>query len=141
MNEPIMIFHVLIDRSQKSVLETNHGKAVIIPFTGYTESEHFSGRILPGACDVQTTDAAGIRHMCAKYMFEGTDGQGNACRLFVENNGYFEPGRNPKPFYAYPVFLSDSPYLSKLLERPVFRSEGHSTPEGVDIYIYNTEED
>ena len=108
MSAPVMTFHIIIDRNNISTLETGSSKAVIIPFGGYTESEYFKGRIRPGAADVQTTDAAGIRHMCAKYMFEGTDQKGNRCRLFVENNGYFERGSSPSPFHACPVFLSDS---------------------------------
>lgn len=141
MSAPVMTFHIIIDRTSISTLEAGNSKAVIIPFGGYTESEYFKGRILPGAADVQTVDAAGIRHMCAKYMFEGTDGQGNKCRLFVENNGYFEPGSSPSPFHACPVFLSDSEYLNDILAKPVYRAEGHSTKEGVDIRIYDVRRD
>lgn len=141
MSQPVMIFHVIIDRSAISELEAVNGKAVIIPFGGYTESEIFKGRILPGAADVQTLDASGIRHMCAKYMFEGIDQEGRKCRLFVENNGYFERNSQPSPFHAYPVFLSDSPYLNDLLGRAVYRSEGHPTKEGVDIRIFDVTKD
>ena len=137
MTSLIMTFHITIDRNAVSEVRTAGGMAKIIPFAGFVDSEHFKGKVLPGAADVQTTDAAGIRHMCAKYMFEGTDAEGRKCRLFVENNGYFEPGSRPKPFHACPAFMSDSPYLSDLLSRPVYRAEGHSTDAGVDIMIFD----
>ena len=137
MTSLIMTFHITIDRNAVSEVRTAGRMAKIIPFAGFVDSEHFKGKVLPGAADVQTTDAAGIRHMCAKYMFEGTDAEGRKCRLFVENNGYFEPGSRPKPFHACPTFMSDSPYLSDLLSRPVYRAEGHSTEAGVDIMIFD----
>ena len=133
MMKPLMVFHITIDRTKISRIEN---KAVIIPFGGYVKSDLFSGSILPGACDVQTYDAAGIRHMCAKYMFEGKDMNGQPCRLFVENNGWFEPGSRPAVFHATPTFMTDSEDLAEILERPCFRSEGHHSEAGVDIHIY-----
>ena len=137
MSSPLMTFHIIIERAGINELKAPNGAAVMIPFGGYTESEHFKGKILPGACDVQTVNAAQIRHMCAKYMFEGIDAEGRRCRLFVENNGYFEPMSRPEVFHACPSFLSDSPYLSELLSKPVYRSEGHGTASGVDILIFD----
>ncbi len=136
MCEPIMKFEIIINRDKVSHMHAPNGEVAIIPFTGYTESEWFTGKILPGAADVQVTNAAGIRHMCAKYMFEGVDAQGNACHLFVENNGYFEPESRPKPFHACPTFMSDSPLLTEKLSKAMYRAEGHSTAEGVEIRIF-----
>lgn len=137
MSEAIMTFHIIIDRDEISKLDNGIEQAVIIPFGGYTESELFKGKILPGAADVQTVNAAGIRHMCAQYMFEGIDAKGNKCHLFVQNNGYFEPASSPSPFHACPSFMSDSPYLSAILSKPVYRAEGHPAKGGVDILIFD----
>lgn len=139
MSEPIMKFEILINREKVSHMTAPNGKVTIIPFTGFCESALFTGKILPGAADVQVTNAAGIRHMCAKYMFEGQDAEGRPCHLFVENNGYFEPGSRPKPFHAYPTFMTDSPSLHQKLGKAVYRAEGHSTPEGVEIRIFDAE--
>jgi len=135
--EPIMIFHITLTGSDVSHMETKSGSAVIIPFTGYVESELFSGRVLPGAADVQTVNATGVRHMCAKYMFEGTDSAGKPCKLFVENNGYFERGSTQVPFEATPTFLTDSEVLAPYLHTARFRAEGHGSPVGVDIHIFD----
>lgn len=135
--EPIMIFHITITGSDVSHMEAGSGSAVIIPFTGYVESDLFTGRVLPGAADVQTVNAAGVRHMCAKYMFEGMDYTGSPCKLFVENNGYFERGSTQVPFEATPTFLTDSEALAPYFHTARFRAEGHGTPEGVDIRIFD----
>lgn len=137
MAEPVMEFHIVIQRGKISRLNSPSGKAVIIPFEGYVVSGLFTGRILPGAADVQTTNAAGIRHMCAKYMFEGTDEQGTFCHLFTENNGYFEKEPSGGVFHACPSFMSDSPVLNEKLSGPWFRAEGHPSEEGVIIKIFD----
>lgn len=138
----IMEFVVRLDRENISRVETPGEKVAMFPFTGYVESDLFTGRILPGAVDVQITNAAGIRHMCARYMFEGRDAQGTPCRLFVDNNGYFEPGREPAPvFHTCPVFYTDSPSLGPYLHQRRFRAEGRGTPEGVNIRIFDEEDE
>ncbi len=136
MDRMVMEFVITIDRDQISRMQAVNGKVTIIPFSGYTYSELFNGKILPGAADVQVTNAAGIRHMCARYMFEGKDFEGNPCHLFVDNNGYFEPGSEPSPFHACPVFMTDSAALSERLARNVYRAEGHPSANGVNIRIY-----
>ena len=139
---PIMEFIVRLDRENISRMETAAEKITMLPFTGYVESELFTGRILPGGVDVQITNAAGIRHMCARYMFEGTDSAGKPCRLFVDNNGYFEPNREPAPFFSTcPTFYTDSEELGKYLHQRRFRAEGHGTKEGVNILIFDVEKE
>ena len=137
MATPVMTFHITIDRSEVSSLESPAGQVRIIPFGGSVESELFTGTMRPGAADVQITDAAGCRHMCARYMFTGTDNTGKACSLFVDNNGWFERDHRPKPFEACPSFLTDSESLAPYLHSRRFRAEGHSSPEGVDILIFD----
>ncbi|MBO5568664.1 MAG: DUF3237 family protein [Clostridia bacterium] len=135
----IMTFHVSINRDDITEMIMPSGKVTFIPFEGHVESELFTGTIRPGAADVQVTNAAGIRHMQAKYIFDGTDKQGRHCHLYVENNGYFEPDSEPSPFHACPAMMSDSAELNRIISGVHFRAEGHGTPEGVDILIFDTE--
>ncbi len=139
--EPIMIFHITIDGKGVSALQAKTGGAVIIPFGGYVESPLFSGTVCPGAADVQTVNAAGVRHMCASYMFDGKDSEGNSCHLFVRNDGYFPRDSRPGPFDATPTFLTDSPILGAYLHTARFRSEGHMTEAGVDIRVFDVEKE
>lgn len=133
----IMEFVISIKRDDISTMATNRGKVTMIPFDGYVDSKLFTGKILPGGVDVQITNAAGIRHMCARYMFEGVDETGEPCYLFVDNNGYFEPNHEPSPFFTYPTFISDSEVLDSYLRQGRFRAEGHSTKDGVIIKVFD----
>lgn len=134
----IMEFNIIIKGEEISSMDSTSGNITIIPFGGDVHSELFTGEIRPGAADVQVSNPAGIRHMCAKYMFTGKDISGNPCSLFVENNGYFEPESTPGIFHAYPVFMTDSATLAPYLTQNRFRSEGHPQKEGVLIKIYDT---
>lgn len=137
---PVMTIHVLIDRSNCPEMEMPDGKVKIIPFTGTVDGRLFRGTVMPGAADVQVTNPAGVRHMCAQYMLEGRDAAGNDCHIFVENHGYFERGHRPSPFEAWPTFRTDSPALRSYLQGMHFRAEGHRNQQGVDIKIFDTDE-
>lgn len=136
--DPILTIHVQVDKANCSRMEMPDGSVNIIPFSGTAEGSLFHGKVLPGAADVQITNPAGVRHMCAQYMLEGTDNTGAACRIFVENHGYFERDRHPKPFETWPLLRTDSAALRGYLHGTHFRAEGHSTEVGVDILIFDT---
>lgn len=136
---PIMVIHVQIDRSNCPEMIMPDGRVKIIPFTGRVDGPLFQGRIMPGAADVQVTNPAGVRHMCAQYLMEGQDETGAPCHIFVENHGYFERDHRPKPFEAWPTFRTDSPALRPYLQGMHFRAEGFSNETGVDIRIFDTD--
>ena len=133
----IMQFDIVIDGADVTEMTTKNGAVVYIPFTGSVESELFCGTIRPGAADIQVVNPAGVRHMCAKYIFEGTDRTGAPCHLYVENNGYFEKGGMSMPFDATPTFWTDSDELADYLHGAHFRAEGHPAPQGVTIKIFD----
>ncbi len=137
--EPVIIIHVEIDRSNCPEMTMPDGKVKIIPFAGTADSELFKGRIMSGAADVQVTNPAGVRHMCAQYMIEGKDITGKDCHIFVENHGYFERDHRPSPFETWPTLRTDSPTLRKHFQGINFRAEGHHTEQGVDIKIFATD--
>ncbi|MBQ9008208.1 MAG: DUF3237 family protein [Clostridia bacterium] len=137
MTDPIMLIHVRLEREQISRMKSACGEVTMLPFSGTVESELFTGTILPGGVDVQVTDPAGCRHLCARYMLEGVDREGNSCRIYVDNNGWFRP-EETDIITACPRFMTDSPVLADILSRPVYRSEVHGTEAGVDIHIFDT---
>lgn len=138
MDKLIMKFQIFCDEKQISNMESPYGCVTVIPFTGRTESEIFTGEILPGAVDVQIETQDHVRNLCAKYMFQGKDQKGNDCKLFVENNGYTQPVNQQDPYInAYPRFLTDSPELGNYLCQNRFRSEVQGTDQGVEIRIYD----
>ena len=138
MEKLVFDFRIEIHNDRISDLNATNGKVCMIPFGGWVDSELFKGTILPGAVDVQVENAAGIRHMCARYMFEGVDYTGAKCRLFVDNNGYFEPNsQNQGPFKTCPTFMTDSNALSDYLEGAHFRAEGHMKEDGLHIMVFD----
>lgn len=142
MEKLVFDFQIHTDDSQVSELRATNGIVLMIPFGGHVESELFTGNILPGGIDVQVENAARIRHMCARYMFEGVDYTGTPCRLFVDNNGYFEPNtRNFNPFRTCPTFMTDSKALAPYLEGAHFRAEGHIKEDGLHILVFDTREE
>ena len=136
--KPILTIHVTIDPTNMPHLEMPDGQVTMIPFSGEAEGPLFSGKVMPGATDVQITDPAGVRHMCAQYMLEGTDYEGQPCHVFIENHGYFQRGCDPKPFEACPVIRTDSKALRLYFQANRFRAEGHAAEYGVDILIFDS---
>ena len=113
------------------------GEVVCIPFGGHAKGEKFEGDVRPGACDVQTVNLSGVRHMCARYMIAGKDFTGADCQLFVENNGWFQDPMEPGAgFQTVPTLWTDSAALAPIVHRNAFTGEGVIGPEGLVIKLY-----
>ena len=132
----ILEIRVTIDSREISRLSGQGGSVVLIPFGGSVTGEIFSGRICPGGVDVQRVNLSGVRHMLARYMLEGTDRTGADCRIYIENNGWFDTGTVPKTFRTVPTFLTDSAALAPYLHRNCFIGEGIPDDQGVLIRLY-----
>ncbi len=137
MEKLIMELHVKLRENEINAIDNGMQKVVFLPFDGTIDSDIFKGEVLPGGVDVQVTDPSGIRRLCAKYLLKGIDMDGKECSIFVENNGYFEPGSDPMPFRAHPVFITDSKALLPYLSQDRFYAEGHPAEGGVIIKIFD----
>ena len=133
----IMEVHVISDGKDVSVLKGPAGEVVMIPFGGTVEGEIFNGVVRPGGADCQRVNLAGVRHMSARYMLEGTDYTGEKCHIFVENNGYFT--QLQMPFQTVPTFMTDSKALAPYLHQNKFRGEGHPREGGVCIRFFEVD--
>ncbi len=72
-------------------MESEETNIYMLLFDGYCEGPYFNGTILNGGVDTQIHTAN--RHaLSARYMMEGTDAQGQKCRVFVENNADMSDG-------------------------------------------------
>ena len=116
-------------------LTGEHGEVLMIPFKGSVRGEIFNGIVEPCGVDTQVVNAARVRHMSARYMLTGTDAQGRACHIYVENNGWFQDGGFPMPFRTVPTFFTDSPALAAAL-RGQFVGEGMEEADGLHIRFY-----
>lgn len=135
--EPIM--DIKIEGNGPAVhLKAENGEVLMIPFKGSVDSAIFKGVVEPCGVDTQVVNAAGVRHLSARYMLTGTDAAGDACRIYVENDGWFEDGA-PMPFRTVPAFLTDSPRLAAYLHRNQFVGKGVEAEDGLHIRFYEIE--
>ena len=118
-------------------LEGELGHVKMIPFSGTVSGELFQGVIEPCGVDTQVTDAAGVRHMSARYMLTGTDCTGQSCRIYVENDGWFTNGERPKPWHSVPRFRTDSAALAPILHRGQWRGDDQKLFEFASAVWYN----
>ena len=101
---------------------------VMIPFTGTTEGPYFRGKTVGTGVDTQRIGQDGKTRLSARYMLEGQDAAGNACRIFIENQGSWEDGFTPR-------IVTDSPLL-KDWETADLGATVDGIPGGVLVRIF-----
>ena len=101
---------------------------VMIPFGGDACGPLFTGRIIGPGVDTQTVGKDGTVRLSARYMLEGTDGDGRPCRVFIENEGSWQSGFRPR-------IVTDSPLL-RAWEDQALTASVESAPGGVTVKIY-----
>ena len=116
-----------------------NGEVDMIPFKGSVDSEIFRGIVEPCGVDTQVVNAAGVRHMSARYMLTGTDAAGEACHIYVANDGWFDGGDVTMPFRTVPAFMTDSARLAPYLHQNRFVGEGETLSDGLHIRFYEIE--
>ncbi|MBR3559961.1 MAG: DUF3237 family protein [Oscillospiraceae bacterium] len=133
-----LIMEVYVELEPEKVVDlTGPGcKVKMLPFVGTVKGEIFNGVVAPGGVDTQVTNAVGVRNMSARYMLIGKDSAGKDCRIYVDNEGWFTNGEQPKPFTTVPTFLTDSETLAQYLHQRKFRGEGHPGEKGPIIKFY-----
>ncbi len=100
---------------------------VMIPFEGTAEGKLFSGKIIGPGVDTQTI-REGVCFLSARYMLEGRDADGHACRIFIENQGNPEKGFHPE-------IVTDSALL-KDWENTKLSATVEPAPGGVTVRIF-----
>ncbi len=118
-------------RGQEAV-KGKTGEVQMILFGGYAECENFKGRILPGGVDTQAQWPGIPWTLSARYILEGVDGEGEPCRIFVENNGTVQEDGSLR---TRPRILTDSRALAFLEEAELCGSVVGSE-KGVTIHIF-----
>ena len=105
---------------------------VMIPFEGTAEGKLFSGKIIGPGVDTQNISKDGKAVLSARYMLEGTDKSGQACRIFIENQGSFDTGFQP-------MIVTDSALLAPWETMPLSATV-ESAPGGVLVRVFREEE-
>lgn len=139
--KPILDVKVEFENFKPVSMEGENGSVVMIPFSGTVKGEIFEGIVEPCGVDTQVKNAAGIRHMSARYMLTGKDKAGQDAHIYVENNGWFDEntGKMTMPFHTIPTFYTDSKVLAPYLHRAQFVGEGHQLDDGLHILFFEIE--
>ncbi|MBR4224163.1 MAG: DUF3237 domain-containing protein [Oscillospiraceae bacterium] len=106
---------------------TGKDTVTLVPFHGYAKSHLFEGSILPGAVDTQRSHE-GSFSLSARYILEGTDKDGEPCRIFIQN----ETGHDGR---ICPSIVTDSKALAYLQYASLY-SEISPSDDGVIVRIY-----
>lgn len=101
---------------------------VMIPFTGVSDGPYFFGKTIGTGVDTQKIETDGSFLLSARYMLEGKDCSGSACRIFIENQGNEQGGFIPR-------IVTDSPVL-KAWESMELYSSLEGIPGGVMVRIF-----
>ena len=114
-----LLMEIKVTCYEPVAVEGKHQKIVMIPFGGEATGEYFHGKVTGTGVDTQKIDPEGKALLSARYMLEGTDAAGNACRIFVENQGTRDTGFTP-------AIVTDSPLLSEWEDADLY-----ATVEGI----------
>ncbi len=105
------VLRIKVYLTGSTTVEGHADKAVMLPFTGECDCPLFTGTILPGGVDTQRIDRDGKCRLSARYALEGTDADGQPCKLFIQNEGVALPGGE---MGTHPVIRTDSKALAWL---------------------------
>lgn len=129
------LMRIHIQLGETLALDSPSAGIRMIPFTGTCEGEIFQGKVLPGGMDTQVFENGRRGTLSARYMLEGVDREGNACKLFIENKAVMEEG---KETITCPLIKTDSKALA-FLETASLYGKLDFRESGLDIVICQEE--
>lgn len=121
------ILEISVQTQEAHVVNGKRARAVMIPFTAVSDGPFFFGKTIISGTDTQH-EIDGVNTLSARYMLEGTDYTGAACRVFIENKGTFEKGFTP-------FIITDSSALSEW-EAAELKAEVKAENGSVTIRVY-----
>lgn len=88
--------------------------ASMINFTCSSNSDTFKGSGLANFVDTRMQFKGQVQTLSARYIMEGTDDEGNECKIYVENNGIDDNG-----MVTEPVIITDNPKWAYIETAPL----------------------
>ena len=125
---PTPLLTINVSCKESIEIKGHRQTVVMIPFDGTAEGGRFSGKVIGLGYDTQKITPDGKCMLSARYVLEGKDASGNACRVFIENESR-EDGK------ILPQITTDSPALG-FLESETMYSEISPVQHGVIIRIF-----
>ncbi len=128
MEQNELLMEIRVECGEAASVRGQETTIVMIPFTGTAEGPYFCGKTVGTGVDTQRIGKDGIARLSARYMLEGQDAAGNACRIFIENEGSGQEGFTPR-------IVTDSPLL-KGWETEELAATVDGIPGGVLVKIF-----
>lgn len=76
----------------------------MIHFRGSSDCAAFKGKIVSECADTRLQYSGQVQTLSARYILEGTDADGDPCKIYVENNGIDDNG-----MVTEPTIITDNP--------------------------------
>ncbi len=132
MEHSMEILKLHINLTEINEVVSDEVTAKMLLFDGTCEGKYFNGDILHGGVDTQIIPNEGSGTLSARYILQGTDYEGNSCKIFIENNAVLgAPNTNPQ-------IITDSKAL-KWLEKTALTGRITNEDGELIIYIYTVE--
>ena len=128
----IFTFYIGIGASDE--VKGSTGTSTMIHFTCKGECENFNGQGIKGFDFVDTRHKipGRVETLSARYILEGTDKNGNPCKIYVENNGVDDNG-----MVTEPTIITDCPDYGWIETAPLRGTV--SWEKGLTIHVWAEE--
>lgn len=123
-----LLLSVRVDIAEPAKVQGKHMRVAMLPFTGNGYGDYFNGEIIGTGCDTQKIPSVGLPTLSARYMLQGTDKDGQECKVFIENTLHDERG-------WHPIIVTDSKCLSEWEDLDLIATVD-GAPGGVLVRIY-----
>ncbi|RKM57406.1 DUF3237 family protein [Butyrivibrio sp. X503] len=130
------ILTIYIDVLDVFEVKGKSAEAAMINFTGNCKGKYFNGNVLPGGVDTQKEFYPQNRTLSARYMLDGLDDAGKACKIFIENEAVLDSDK--KVEYTIPKIITDSKSLS-WMEDSYLKGKIEPKGEGIIIHIFKVD--
>ena len=106
----VKLLTIDVSISDPFTVRGHKARVTMLPFTGTADGDYFTGRTVGPGVDTQTftvrDDGSEEARLSARYMLEGKDYTGKACRIFIDNSRHDSDG-------WHPVIVTDSEALAE----------------------------
>lgn len=131
-DKEIFTFYIGIGGSDE--VQGHRGTITAIHFDAKGECENFNGKTVANGkndCDTRFKIPGRVESLSARYILDGTDKNGNPCRMYVENNGVDNNGMTTEP-----TIITDSPDYAWVETAPLHGTV--SWEKGLTIHMWTT---
>lgn len=126
-NRELFVFNIDIGWSDE--VNGTNGSSSMIHFGGSSSCANFTGKIVADCTDTRLRYTGQIQTLSARYILDGKDSKGKACRIFVDNMGIDDNG-----MVTEPMIITDNPDFAWIESAPLHGTV--SWGNGLQIHMW-----